>query len=505
MEYIDGGQASLSEYNFISEDSSIWTSSPNYTCDAVNPSSATPEVINTTEVIPNMASWLNITTGTRTGIYILTLYRNPSVEAVYVETSVKDANGSVIIPHTKVWIGETTPTDTSAWQRRVGLGKFSDPRLLVPVTRYRRGYRRKGKSGSGGGSKAGPSASGFSSKGIVGGRGYGYSSSTTNSRFVGGTFTRRPYGVTGRTVVVGSTFFMLMSMRGGYGHRYCNRYSSSQRASCQSRYSNNCTAVNADESQCGGITSTDVIRDDLMADTAFDADNVAFPLTLTISRLAVVLKSGATQLDDWDKPVFYGFSEVNVDPPSEEDDIAAVLIILGIVLGLGCCCAAGAWVYTWWNESRTTTRRVTPEVDMRRRSSTSLYSSRRTTRHDRDHRSADFKRPVAHPPNCTGIQDSAPPKYEVTGPPSPTCTHMLSAVPIASIDSHPPQFMTFPQPLAGYPPPSDNSTEGSAYALPPDWQMVTETDPSTHVPTGRVYYHNIVTNETSWTYPQHSA
>merc|ERR1712072_1450934 len=64
IEYIDAGQASVSDYDFVSADSSIfWTSSRNYTCDG-NTSSAAPEVINTTEIIPNMASWLN-TTGAR--------------------------------------------------------------------------------------------------------------------------------------------------------------------------------------------------------------------------------------------------------------------------------------------------------------------------------------------------------------------------------------------------------------------------------------------------------
>lgn len=503
MEYINEGRVSSTQYDFISADSSIWTSHHNYTCDTtVNTSTASPEIINTTEIIPNMASWLNLSTGARTsGIYILTLYRNPSVEAVYVETSISDANGSAILPQAKVWIGDKTPADTSAWQRRVERGKIADPRLLVPVTRYRRGYRRKGKS-SGGGAKSGPSSSGFSSSKGVGGRSYGYSSSTTKTRFVGGTFNRRPYGLTGRTMVVGSTFFMLFSMRAnGYGHRYCSRYSSSERLSCQNRYSNNCTLVNAVESQCIGMTSTDVIRDDIMS-TAFDAQGIKFPLTLTISRLAVVLKSGVNQLEDWDKPVFYGFSEVDVDPPSEEQDVAAALIVLGVVLGLAFCCSAGACFFSYMRNQPTTARRVTPEVDMRRLSRSGLYSSRRTTRHDREDHHANFERPVVHPPNGH-IQDPAPPKYQVTGPPSPTSAHMMSAVPMASSESHQLQFMsgTLPKLLPGYSPPLDNSKD-STHALPPDWQMVTEIDPVTRVWTGRVYYHNMVTNETSWACPR---
>merc|ERR1711959_305920 len=214
MSYLDGNGVDSSNYNFLEAGNPVgplWIPASNFTCQNVdNTDAANPNVVLVNETIPDKATWLNLTDGSSTGVYILTLYRGPSVASIYLEVSLRDANHSLLIPPIKAWVGDKRPTNDAPWNsNRRGKSKPSGPRLKAGLLdlSVRRNQRRKGKGG-------GPGRGGFSSSGRgTTGSSLGYSSSTVSSRYVGSSFSRAPYGLRGRAAVVGTAFFSDL----GYG------------------------------------------------------------------------------------------------------------------------------------------------------------------------------------------------------------------------------------------------------------------------------------------------
>lgn len=53
--------------------------------------------------------------------------------------------------------------------------------------------------------------------------------------------------------------------------------------------------------------------------SGFSVESAVFPLTLTIERMAVVFKPGVVEPEEWDTPVWYGFSEVDLGPEPDPE------------------------------------------------------------------------------------------------------------------------------------------------------------------------------------------
>lgn len=289
----------------------------------------------------------------------------------------------------------------------------------------------------------------------------------------------RPYGYSGRGLIAGVAFFMIWrgTSSGYYG--YCNRYGSESRERCRNRYQCSFTDATNTTERCAGTTASDITRDDILI-SGFQVRDAVFPLTLTITKVATVLNAGVAQLEEWDTPLWYSFSEVEVGPGEEGESLLGLFIFLGI-LGTACSVVCLYVIYSFCcGGSSNHTEVELQGVDSRRTSVSSVYGSRRVSRNTRNSNASSVRYPS--PPNAAAYP-GAPPVYSVEPPPPMAIpvditkqdnTGFSSPVPVMAEQVHP------------------------APALPPVWQSVPEVDPNTGVATGRVYYHNTATGETRW-------
>lgn len=170
------------------------------------------------------------------------------------------------------------------------------------------------------------------------------STKTLGSRYPGG-YARTGYGYTGRGAVLGGTgvFLFFVWSRPGYNYNYynyCDRYPSSESTRCKNYYKS-CT-----QEGCKATTSSSMTRDDLLM-TSFDTagkdgtPKPTWPLTVTVHKVAAVFASASTEPDEWNQPIYFGFSEVNLD---DEDGVPGWLIAIIVLVcictccGIVCCC-----------------------------------------------------------------------------------------------------------------------------------------------------------------------
>jgi len=464
-----------------------------------------------------------VTSGPRSGVYILTLYRQPSVAAVYVDVTLRDANGVELIPSTKLWVGDKTgPVRRKGYRRsRRHLRQIAEDV-----------GRRKGKGGASGRAAtrtASGSSYGYSSRTGVGAGRLGYGSRTASSRYVGGVRTLRPYGYTGRGMMAGVAFFMIWrgGSHGGY-YGYCDRYGASSRERCRSRYQCSFTDASNTTERCTGTTQGDVTRDDILV-SGFRVRDAVFPLTLTISKVATVLHAGVAQPEEWDTPLWYSFSEVEVGPEEEAESLIGLYIFLGI-LG-GCCfCLCGYIMY--YTCARRNDERMS-EHESRRHQSSSVYGSRRVSRNSNAQRNSNASsgRPSARSPSPPPvIAEPPPPAYSKEAPPvvaipmmaqgQKYCNECNGEGVVNSAQCNachgtgtPPAVLAHGNAPAIVGDAVTKHPNGQAYftpipaaaqvhpELPPNWQCISELDPNTNVATGRVYYYNHWTGETTWELP----
>jgi len=223
---------------------------------------------------------------------------------------------------------------------------------------------------------------------------------------------------------------------GGYhshGHSDpCYKYSGADRTACLQHYASSCDIiVNGTTTQTAKCTGTAVgssasspTRDDFMG-TGFDMSTASYPLTVTIYRVAATVPS-AQAFEEWDPPIWFGFSQVAQTSDEEWPSWAVALLVIGIVaLCVGFCICGYLCV---------------------------------KGRNDNNYQQ----------------YGAAPPKedYQPSGP--------------STVVGLPMEYMSSwtSQPTVAYP-----------------WQSVQEVDAQTGASTGRIYYHNTETNETSWNPP----
>lgn len=150
---------------------------------------------------------------------------------------------------------------------------------------------------------------------------------------------------------------------GGYGyghhhyyhyhhyHRHYDQCGQPHQPSCPG-FSPNCTSeangyATEGAKQSPTQINTAVSRDDLML-AEFELEGVEFPLNLTIWNATAKFNAaeGLTEV-----PVFIGFSEVNTQPP-EDDEIATGGIIIIILVCLCCCASCAGCVYCFFRKKR---------------------------------------------------------------------------------------------------------------------------------------------------------
>jgi len=307
----------------------------------------------------------------RSKLYSLTIFRSSTVASTHIDFAIRDALGSVVVPRMQLTLqprpglvselvigsrreaidsaSDATTTTTEAIpptaERKKGKRVMlhspladSDDAFERPVGPRRavKGGRRKGKGGGfttggiGGGGRYGGGSGGFRQAGASSaGKTYGYNSRALNSRYA--TYSRTPYGYSGRSVYYGG-YPMFMYMGGfHHGRHYqgCGSYHGSSAARCRQQYSA-CQPVN---STCEVRARTELYRDDIM-EAAVDASKAMFPLYVEFYSATVAWQQGAAT-EGWEMPLSFGFSEVDLD---EEDDAALSWIAFMFILIIPCCC-----------------------------------------------------------------------------------------------------------------------------------------------------------------------
>jgi len=287
----------------------------------------------------------------RSNTYALSVFRSSSVASAFLDFAVTDATGKTLVPRMQVALQPNAQTLASLRREEPEPEQLTKPE--APKKGKRSGHskisvpymgRRKGKGGImggiGGGGRYGGGTGGFrSASGGAGGKSYGYSSGAMGSRYAPG-YSRTPYGYHGRSAVfLGAPMFLYAgahSHRGYYGG--CDRYSGSDRTSCQKKYSR-CTAVNS--TGCIVTASSGLVRDDIMA-AAIDITAATFPLNITIFN-ATITFMGGSRPEPWDTPLLLSFSEVDLDDENDPDMefwVFCLLMSLAFVVlcGVVLCC-----------------------------------------------------------------------------------------------------------------------------------------------------------------------
>jgi len=365
------------------------------------------------------------------GVYALAIFRSSSVTSSYIAFAVHDATGKLLTN------GNETLSVAAA--RRVLPGGPTSQRPGRQLLKGSSGSSSGGSSGAGG-SRSGGGGGGFSSS-AAGGRSYGYSSSALSGRFAGG-YSRTSYGYTGRSAVLAGVAFSLMWHRpyyGGYRSDRCSHYSGSTLTKCQQHYES-CYAGANSTTVCSAITTSALTRDDLL-NTAFDATEVTWPLTVTFYKAVAAFKDAISEPAEWDQPMMVGLSEVDVDDDGDEFPVWAIGVIVGgvvlCVIFWCCCCYCCDTEKPCCGKDR---HNVHPE------------SSSSDSEEDEP------------PPTVNGLSPQETRQ--------PTQPHMAQEVPP-------------PPPAPIYPP----------------WQQVAEVDAATGAGTGRFYYYNTRTGVTSCSAP----
>jgi len=288
----------------------------------------------------------------RSNTYALSVFRSSSVASVFLDFAITDATGKSLVPRTKVALQPNTPTLEAL--RREGPAPEQPTQLEAPKKGKRSGHskvatpfrgRRKGKGGImggiGGGGRYGGGTGGFkSSGGGAGGKSYGYSSGALGSRYAPG-YTRTTYGYHGRSAVyLGAPMFLYSAGRYHRGyHQDCERYSGTDRTSCQQKYSR-CTTANS--TGCIITASSELVRDDIMA-AAIDIKAAVFPLNITIFNATITFMRGARP-EPWDAPLLLSFSEVDFDDENDPDmEFWVFCLLMSIALVVLCAVVCFCW------------------------------------------------------------------------------------------------------------------------------------------------------------------
>merc|ERR1712054_680895 len=125
----------------------------------------------------------------------------------------------------------------------------------------------------------------------------------------------------------------------GY-HQDCERYSGTDRTSCQQKYSR-CTTANS--TGCIVTASSGLIRDDIMAATV-DVTAATFPLNITIFNATITSKGDGGQRP-WETPLLLTFSEVDLDDENDPDmEFWVFCLLMILALFALCCVACWCWV-----------------------------------------------------------------------------------------------------------------------------------------------------------------
>jgi len=392
------------------------------------------------------------------GMYVLSILRSKNVQSASITFSIVDAANRVLQPTKRIDVGTAVPSG----RRLLGLADSQGGDAQSASRRLLKGSSGGGggKGGSGAG-RTGGGSGGFSSAGS-GGRSYGYSSSALNSRYPGG-YTRTSYGYSGYgAMYYGSPMFIMYPMYGGYGYGhgygYHNQYSRSNscsqypdQAACVNHYSKCQVIDNNSTLLCESSATSQLTRDDIMT-AAFDVQDAVFPIRLEFSQASVTFSSTAVASgrrvvpEAWDQPLHIALSEVDFD--SNDDDSSWVWVVVGVVVGvvclvciiIVCCCCNKSDKY---------------EAPVQ-------YGGASGYTHSPQH--ADTNEIEMNQPAPAAV-------YSNDAPADPTPSYAVTGTPVVT-DS-----------------------------LPASWQEVNEVDPHTQQPTGRIYYHNTVTDETSWERP----
>jgi len=259
----------------------------------------------------------------------------------------------------------------------------------------------------------------------------------------------------------------VMPMYGwGYGYGYhgygyhrnghysgCDKYSGSDKTACQTYYGSKCTVSQDNKTTtCTTKSQGDWTRDDIMAAT-FDASKATYPVTVTFLQVVAGFKTAGSAPPEWNQPMGFALSEVDYD--DEETDIGGIIVLIIVLLIVGGCVIAGiCFCCHHCNKSG------------------QHYDNHHY--HDDDPTMVVPMQSYPHAGGSTQGYPAAAPAFQ-QGKLEPNLSYASPYEAQAPLTS------------------TENMPEG--------WQSVQEMQPGTTIPTGRVYYHNTLTNETSWTPP----